>query len=57
MATAIPTEVKSGWVRILRAEGVWRVRFELTDMGSRVAAEANRTRPLAAPEPMPSSAR
>jgi hypothetical protein len=45
-ATAIPAEAKSGWVRILREEGVWQVRFELTDMGRRVASEAHRTRPL-----------
>lgn len=57
VSTALPQEAKSGWVRILREEGVWQVRFELTDMGRRLAAEANRTRPLAAPDPMPSFAR
>jgi hypothetical protein len=46
VATALPQEVKSGWVRIQREEGVWRVRFQLTDMGRRVAREANRTNPL-----------
>lgn len=46
VATALPQEVKSGWVRMLREEGVWRVRFELTDVGRRVAREANRTNPL-----------
>jgi hypothetical protein len=46
VATALPAEVKSGWVRTVREDGVWRVRFELTDMGRRVASEANRTQPL-----------
>jgi hypothetical protein len=46
VATALALEVKSGWVRTLREEGVWRVRFELTDMGRRVAREASHTNPL-----------
>lgn len=57
VATALPQEAKSGWVRVLREEGVWQVRFELTHLGRRVASEANRTRPLVAPGPMPLFAR
>ncbi|MBL0405766.1 hypothetical protein JKG68_17535 [Microvirga aerilata] len=33
IATALPQEAKSGWVRIFHRKGVWQGQFDLTDLG------------------------